>query len=99
MRTGPRGNHGGTFRLPAITVDAGRPKKVLGLMPSPMIVESYTEDEIKQRLWFCAIEWVALPAFISQPIAPFCSSSTAGISSSSPYMQSEHFGALSDTYL
>jgi len=35
-----------------------------------MNFESYTEDEIKRWLWLRAVEWAALPAFISQPVAP-----------------------------
>jgi hypothetical protein len=31
---------------------------------------SWADDEIKRWLWLRAVEWAALPAFISQPLAP-----------------------------
>lgn len=30
----------------------------------------YSEEEIKRWLWLRAVEWEALPAYISQPLAP-----------------------------
>ncbi|MGB7583100.1 MAG: hypothetical protein WBL85_11715 [Sedimentisphaerales bacterium] len=31
---------------------------------------NWTNDEIKRWLWLRSIEWAALPAFVSQPLAP-----------------------------
>jgi hypothetical protein len=31
---------------------------------------TWTDDEIKRWLWLRAVEWAALPAFVSQPLAP-----------------------------
>ena len=35
-----------------------------------MEFHNFTDDEIKRWLWLRAVEWAALPAFISQPLAP-----------------------------
>jgi len=31
---------------------------------------TWTDDEIKKWLWLRSVEWAALPAFVSQPLAP-----------------------------
>lgn len=37
---------------------------------SAMALAEWSDEEVKRWIWLRAVEWAALPAFVSQPLAP-----------------------------